>query len=463
MAAPSNAHVFAPPLHVLAADAPAVAGAIPFRRCRAAIPAAGPVQTRRSSTSAPSSASTGDRSKNGSAARAPTRTLAVATRSRRARSRGAIALVVARPCTFALEGRARAAPQARSASSSSTTARRGERDSGRAPSPRHDRRHRRGPLRAASRADGRAHGRPDRPRAPANRHRPRRRDHELLVRRADRLRARAEAGRRAPGRRNPLVHAARSRGGTRSPSSTGRAWRRRTSPEPPRCCFSAIPAGRRSRCKSALVSTAGPAWADTARTRGGAGACSQGGGLVDAVAANDPKLFTTPVLALVRRPERQPRRAGEVAAPQLHDAGDGAGAWPVELRPQVRIGRRAARGAVRSRDRARRRRPRPGHRACGRKRGGGRELTASSCLRRGTITRRDSVLVAPSLGRVSSSVRAAAPLRPDTGDTRRGVSHASAYRYPAAAFGPAAELHGGPPVDESGAERCLRSACTSPS
>ncbi|MBA2332286.1 MAG: S8 family serine peptidase, partial [Actinobacteria bacterium] len=46
--------------------------------------------------------------------------------------------------------------------------------------------------------------------------------------------------------------------------------------------------------KSALVSTAGPAWADTARTVE-APVLLSGGGLADVVAANDPKLFTDPV------------------------------------------------------------------------------------------------------------------------------------------------------------------------
>jgi hypothetical protein len=42
-----------------------------------------------------------------------------------------------------------------------------------------------------------------------------------------------------------------------------------------------------------------------------------------------------------------------------------------------------------------------------------------------------------------------------TGDTRRGESHASAYRYPAAAFGPAAS-YTGTPVNEDGAEQLYR-------
>ena len=51
----------------------------------------------------------------------------------------------------------------------------------------------------------------------------------------DRLRPPAQARRRGAGRPDPLLDAAESPAG-RSPSSTGRAWPRRTSPARPRCC-----------------------------------------------------------------------------------------------------------------------------------------------------------------------------------------------------------------------------------
>ena len=54
------------------------------------------------------------------------------------------------------------------------------------------------------------------------------------------------------------------------------------------------------------------------------------------------------------------------------------------------------------------------------------------------------------------------PLRQfQTGDTRKGVSRASAYRYPAAAFGPPPSYFG-TPVNEDGAERSTGSGSTSP-
>jgi hypothetical protein len=72
-------------------------------------------------------------------------------------------------------------------------------------------------------------------------------------------------------------------------------------------------------------------------------------------------------------------------------------------------------------------------------------------LRRGTLTRKipyAMLVTRPGLARVP-----VVPLRfIQEGDTRRGVSHASVYRYPAAAFGPAPS-YSGPPVEETGAER----------
>ena len=103
----------------------------------------------------------------------------------------------------------------------------------------------------------------------------------------DRVRPRPEAGRL--GARAARSCPRRSRTpAARSPSSTGRAWRRRTSPARPRCSSSGIPAGRRAEVKSALVSTAGAAYADTARTVE-APVLLGGGGLVDLPRADDPQ------------------------------------------------------------------------------------------------------------------------------------------------------------------------------
>ena len=85
--------------------------------------------------------------------------------------------------------------------------------------------------------------------------------------------------------------------------------------------------------KSALVSTAVTAWADTARTVE-APVLTAGSGLTNVVAANDPKLFTDPVslsfadLNVTRGGVSKSLLLGVV------DAGDGAGTWTVEVKPQ---------------------------------------------------------------------------------------------------------------------------------
>ena len=75
-------------------------------------------------------------------------------------------------------------------------------------------------------------------------------------------------------------------------------------------------------------------------------------------------------------------------------------------------------------------------------------------LRRGDVVRK-----VPYALLVTRPGLANAPVTPlqffQTGDTRRGVSRAAAYRYPAAAFGPAPS-YTGPPVNEVGAEKLYR-------
>jgi subtilisin family serine protease len=82
--------------------------------------------------------------------------------------------------------------------------------------------------------------------------------------------------------------------------------------------------------KSALMSTAGPAWADTARTVE-APVTLGGAGLVDLPAADDPKLFTDPASLSFGDV-----RAGSAKALStlVSDAG-GAGTWQVEVHVQA--------------------------------------------------------------------------------------------------------------------------------
>ena len=85
--------------------------------------------------------------------------------------------------------------------------------------------------------------------------------------------------------------------------------------------------------KSALMTSAQPAWGDTARTQE-ASVLLEGGGLIDVAAANDPKLFAEPsslsfgFLNTDSHPARKPLLL------ELSDAGTGGGAWNVSIEPQ---------------------------------------------------------------------------------------------------------------------------------
>ena len=103
----------------------------------------------------------------------------------------------------------------------------------------------------------------------------------------------AQARRRGAGRADPLLHAAGVRAARRSPSSTARAWRRRTSPARPRCSSSGIPTWSTQQVKSALMSTAGPSWGNTERTQEAA-VTLEGAGLINVARADSPQIFTNP-------------------------------------------------------------------------------------------------------------------------------------------------------------------------
>ncbi len=205
--------------------------------------------------------------------------------------------------------------------------------------------------------------------------------------------------------------------------------------------------------KSALVSTAAPAWADTARTAE-APVLLSGSGLVDVVAANDPKLFTDPVSLSFGDLNVTHGAAANALLLSLTDAGGGAGTWDVELKAQgqprgvsidvpgsisippggqllLPVSARAAADAA------------PG------------EAYGFLLLHRGSTVRK--VAYALLVTRPGLAQAPVLPLRQfQTGDTRKGVSRASVYKYPNAAFGPSADYRSGQPVDESGAETLYR-------
>ena len=200
--------------------------------------------------------------------------------------------------------------------------------------------------------------------------------------------------------------------------------------------------------KSALISTAGPAWSDSNRTHE-APVLLAGGGLANVASADTPYVFTEP--SSLSFGDVNVTR-GAVTRPLLvnvTDAGGGAGLWTVEVAPQSQpagvVLQAPAAVAI----------PPGGDaqvpvvvRATG-------DATAGDAygfvlLRRGSATRR-----VPYAFLVTRPGLESAPVKPlrliQSGDTRTGPSRASAYRYPAAPFGPAPSYTGAP-VREDGAE-----------
>ena len=204
--------------------------------------------------------------------------------------------------------------------------------------------------------------------------------------------------------------------------------------------------------KSALVSTASTAWADTARTVE-APVLTAGSGEADLPAANDPKLFTDPVSLSFSDLNVSRGGVSKSLLLTLSDAGGGAGPWSIQVRPQsqpngVEI---VVPGAITLAP------------------GGDAQLaitaraSASSgigeaygflLLRSGDVVRK--VPYAMLVTRPGLEQAPIVPLRQlQSGDTRKGVSRTSVYRYPAAAFGPAPNYFGAP-VNEDGAETLYR-------
>ena len=200
--------------------------------------------------------------------------------------------------------------------------------------------------------------------------------------------------------------------------------------------------------KSALVSTAGPAWADTARTQQ-ASVLLSGSGLVNVLAADTPFVVTDPVsLSFGDLNSRGgARRAARLLA--ISDAGGGAGAWTVQVQPQA-----ASPGAAVEVPSSVTVPP-----------GGtvqiGVAATAAAdaptgdnygflLLRRGATVRK--IAYAFFVSRPGLAVITPVRLRRfQVGNTARGFSNTTVYRFPALPFGPPPD-YVGKPMDEKGAE-----------
>jgi minor extracellular serine protease Vpr len=209
------------------------------------------------------------------------------------------------------------------------------------------------------------------------------------------------------------------------------------------------PAWTTPQVRSALVSTAGPVWADTARTTE-ASVLLEGGGIIDVPGADDPRIFSTP--SALSFGDLNANR-GAVTRPltlEVTDAGGGSGTWTVEVHPQS-----ASTGAALEA---------PGLISLA---PGGRALlpvaaTASATapagdnfgflvLRRGLVTRR--IPYAFFVTRPALEGMTARPLRRfQNGTTASGPSRVNSYRWPSAPFGLPPSVTG-PPMIEDGAER----------
>jgi minor extracellular serine protease Vpr len=201
--------------------------------------------------------------------------------------------------------------------------------------------------------------------------------------------------------------------------------------------------------KSALVSTAGPAWADSARTAE-ASVLLQGGGIVNVGAADNPLLFSAPSSLSFGDLRTTAVAARRALVLRVEDAGGGDGVWQVELRPQAT----GAGTAVEL----------PGNLIV--PPGGATEIAVAATaaagaptsdsygfilLRRGAALRRVPYAFFVSKPALASSVPRRLLAR-QVGDTRRGESRVSVYRFPAAPFGPH-PTYTGPAVLEDGSER----------
>jgi minor extracellular serine protease Vpr len=201
--------------------------------------------------------------------------------------------------------------------------------------------------------------------------------------------------------------------------------------------------------KSALMSTAGPAWGNTARTQE-ASVLLEGAGLINVPRADDPKLFVSPVSLSFDDLDVRGGSARGSKLLDVQDAGGGAGTWTIGLQSQA-----ATTGA--SVDLPATAAVSPG---------GTAEIPVVVradadaaigddygfiTLTRGTAVRRIPYFF--SVVRPGAEIGPVLPLKKfQAGDTRTGTSNIEQYRFPTSPFGPP-PTYTGPAMTESGAEK----------
>jgi minor extracellular serine protease Vpr len=202
--------------------------------------------------------------------------------------------------------------------------------------------------------------------------------------------------------------------------------------------------------KSALMSTAGPAWADTARTQE-ASVGLEGAGLVRLTEATNPRIFSDPQSLSFGYLNVTGGAASNSILIQVSDAGNGAGSWSVEVQPQT-MSPGASVSAPPSISLA------PGGTATfpvvaqASAGASGGDDYGFVVLRQGGVMRRipyGFVVTRPKLAGAQVT-----PLRDvQTGDTRNGVDRARVYRFPSSPFGLTGLIGAQHPVDDEGAEQ----------
>jgi hypothetical protein len=208
------------------------------------------------------------------------------------------------------------------------------------------------------------------------------------------------------------------------------------------------PAWTPQQLKSALMSTAGPAFADSALTQE-ASVLVQGAGLARIAAADKPLLFTDPQSLSFGYLDVNAGAASRAIAVTVSDAGDGAGTWTVDVQTQaassgatlevapftvapggtaaVQVVARAAADAPAG------------------------DNFGFLVLRRGDVLRR--IPYAFSVTRPALTGVRVVPLRASQqGDTRSGEDRARVYRWPTSPFGVLGIFGVDPSVSDDGKE-----------
>jgi len=205
-----------------------------------------------------------------------------------------------------------------------------------------------------------------------------------------------------------------------------------------------------SQVKSALMSTAGPAFADTADTTE-ASVYLEGAGLVRLLDAVTPRIFTDPQSLSFHYLDVTAGAASRALLLQVTDAGSGAGTWQIELQPQA-----ASAGATISvpssltlASGGTATLPVVAQASAGAAAG---DDFGFVVLRQGGVTRRIPYAFLVTRPRLAGAQ--AAPLQTvQRGDTRNGVDRVQSYRWPSSPFGLTSLFGIDAPLDENGKEQ----------